>query len=997
MSVSVLSACGPTTKHAASPKSDVGPTAVRSNPTFITPARWFASVTSPDATSHGTNRSGSRLVIVKGLRMEEAPDGSLARAAEFLPSMDPIVSLELPDRFGGGYLYYASSEDTAFWRSSTWTGKLKSLAEVPLETNTVVAGLDRLYLTEEHAGEVLAIDPDSGQLLDLGPLPPAPAYGSMAFLDAWFGAVEVPYLGVMATFDAGDSWHPVRLPGLRGVERVAHQLVLRGAAQDLALEPSGRLHPLASDPVSTHRPNDENGLLLSRNPAAAQADPRDRPPRPRLTDALRKATLHGWPDTSSTAVLAEGGALARIRLSDGKLLDYAARMFGREGGACHALALENGFGFVCSEPDSATTVYRFVAPLGVERLFGFPEPRQIMSSGNGSLVIRGACTANRAQRGGAASAPSYCVWGPETGLREIPVHGDPRAVRAVALRNGSAALITPPRAERPGELALIGQDGSASLRQLRLAPGADKSTGALLGSGFWLDGATETAQGELAVWVASSTRFAGIRVGLDGRVSVGPVQEGVDQTLFSGLLALGIDDTGTARESVDGGLGWKGLELPATDIFPEPNERKGGAEAGCSRVGCAFGAWLRVGWLAPAHGRSGLDVAEVPKMVTVVPPAGGRWRFECAFTGKQSVPRATSKRPATNEDEDDNGPAESWLPLYGSAPRAPGPNSTGLSYKVTDRNAELHAYVWGPRGAPWEQGGRWQLVVSPTAAVSSPAWSTSISRSPWNDMASAAETFGRSPSGNATTWSIELEPSGEAGILRSSSPSGVTLYLFERGRSIVPLVDAPAQVSRLLGLAKVGDHWYFAVKGGSLDFRVYQLRGNRAELLAEYGEVSRRLEPRLVRDDRARALGIWAKNTKMRGAATTWYVYPLEARTGRVSDPLVLTPQMLGAPPRPCGPNSEGWILDGDPPVQPLVQLVGAPEDTDNPRGVTARLLAGAQGLCIAALSARIDGDKAAFGARTAPHGPNPTRPSTVLALQSTEATGRRRELRCIQ
>jgi len=242
-----------------------------------------------------------------------------------------------------------------------------------------------------------------------------------------------------------------------------------------------------------------------------------------------------------------------------------------------------------------------------------------------------------------------------------------------------------------------------------------------------------------------------------------------------------------------------------------------------------------------------------------------------------------------------------------------------------------------------------------------------------------------------------MEPSGEAGMLRSASPQGVDLYLFERGRSIVPVLDAPSQVSRLLGLAKVGDRWYFGVKSGSVEFRVYALQGHRAVLLAEYREVSRRLEPRLVRDDQGRSLAIWAKDTKLRGAATTWYVYPLDAKTGRVSEPLVVSPSMLGAALGPCGPDSEGWVLEGPPPVQPLIELMEAPEDADNPRAVNAVLLAGAQGLCLAGLEARVDADPHAMDAPARPHGPNPTRPSVVLALQSTETTGRRSELRCVQ
>jgi hypothetical protein len=996
MGVSALAACGPPAKQAAAPGAGAGSRPSDANPSFVTPARWFASVTSADATSYGTSPAGGRLAIVQGLRMEQAPDGSLERAADFLPSTDTIAALELPPRFGGGYLYYVPGEETPLWRSSTWTGKLVPLARAPLQADSVVPGLDRLYVSEERTGEILAFDPESGRLSDLGPLPAAPAYGSMAFVDEWFGAVEVPYLGLLATFDAGDSWHPVRLPG-RHVALMHDKLVLRGASQDsaLVLEPSGRLHPLASGPKPTHLDEDEQPLRPSRGVAPTPAGPRAREPAPRLSDTLRKATLHGWPDTSSTAVFAEGGALVRIRLRDGKLLDYAERVFGRESGACHALALGDDFGFVCSEPSQATTVYRFVRPLGAERILVFAGPRQVLSSGNGSLVIRGACRPD-AKNGSGASVPSFCVWGPKTGLRELPAQGNPGVLRAVALRDGRAVVLAPPRPAKPGQLVIFETRGRSSSRNLRTPAEADASTRALLDSGLWLDGGVETRQGKLAFWVVGPEGYTGVRVDLDGSVSVGPSQDPADQTLFAGLLAFGIDDSGTAKESIDGGLSWKGLELPAAHAFPEPNERQSGAEAGCSRIGCAFGAWLRVGWLAPARGSSGLVQAPMPKPVVLPAPAGGRWNFECALTGAQSPPRVPANKNRGSEDDDGTGPTESWQPLYGAAPRALGPRADGFGYHLADRDTQLNAYAWAPRGASWEQAGRWQIFVAPAGAVSSPAWSTSISRSPWADAASAAEAFGRSPSGSPNTWSVELEPSGEAGVLRNASPNGVQLYLFERGRSIVPVLDPPSSVSRLLGAAKVGDRWYFGVKGGAVEFLVYTLQGNRAELLATYSELSRRLEPRLVRDNRSQSLAIWARDTRMRGAATTWYLYPLDAKTGRVGEPLVLSPRMLGAPPRPCDPDFEGWVLDGEPPVQPLVQLLDASDDADSPRGVSARLLAGAQGLCLAGLRARADAN-ATSGVRVAPGGPNPTRPSTVLALQSTETAGRRRELRCVE
>src|SRR5690606_35321566 len=67
----------------------------------------------------------------------------------------------------------------------------------------------RLYLTGQTTHAVRAIDAWTGAAKELAPLPAAPTYAAMAFADPWFGVVLADVRGPLATFDAGESWHPL--------------------------------------------------------------------------------------------------------------------------------------------------------------------------------------------------------------------------------------------------------------------------------------------------------------------------------------------------------------------------------------------------------------------------------------------------------------------------------------------------------------------------------------------------------------------------------------------------------------------------------------------------------------------------------------------------------------------------------------------------------------------------------------------------------------------
>ena len=80
----------------------------------------------------------------------------------------------------------------------------------------------------------------------------------------------------------------------------------------------------------------------------------------------------------------------------------------------------------------------------------------------------------------------------------------------------------------------------------------------------------------------------------------------------------------------------------------------------------------------------------------------------------------------------------------------------------------------------------------------------------------------------------------------------------------------------------------------------------------------------------------------------------MNPQSGDVDEPLVLEPEQLGELPPPCSEGDDGWLLEGSPPVDPYVDLVGL-ESVHAPRRLVARILANPLGLCVDSLAARAE------------------------------------------
>jgi len=1028
----------------------------------VTPARIVAL---PDTTASlvENDPDGSTRFISRGMRVLARPDGSLERSRQTFPTGRQVRALKLPSRLGGGFLFYASGTgSTLVWRAAGWTTDLTSFANVDFDVERIVDGFDRVYLQDQRSFDVVALDPETGRATDLGPLPASPAYSSMAFADEWMGVIDVPFRGVLATFDAGASWRPLPVPQSYGVFLEKGEIAINTSLGRFVLDPSGRLR--AKNQVS----DDDSTFVGAGRPATAQgaptasvAPPPPLPPPPigplgKLP--LREAILHGMPEANDSAVVAKDGVLGRVRLSDGKLLDYKEKAF-PAGGSCSGIALGDGFGFVCGQERGSTTVYAFKKPLAVEPVMRFDEPRFVAPSGNGAVVVRGPCSGKQA---GAIGA--YCIRQRDGRVSEMRVRGDLGVERIVSLTGGGTAVLVPPRLGAPGTLTVVKPDGSAKTVRLKL-PKDDVQSVAMLKKGLWLEGFIErdsaggdevakkkqdepasrslrkkgkNASGaektpspapapkwkkQLAGWVVASGPFLGVRIDLDGTVHVGRIESDVDRALLSTDLALVMGKGGAASESIDGGFSWRDVELPADTQDSAYRAKAGdGQERGCSRIGCVAGAWMRVGWRGQTE-KNDIEVVESPKYSALLPSRGGRWNLNCAPTGEVAgaAPKPPPKAPVGGEDgvaaavpwggrwgmappttpTVDELKSSEWQDFKGVPAPAKRPAELGFDMGTEHLAAQVRGYAWGARGADWDRVGNLVFRAYDPFSLNKAVWSTLVVRPPWNDAVAASQVFGRDYN-QPSAWFPVMEPSGRSAALLLNARGTTELVLIEDGRGVVNVQDAAKWgLYQISGVVKVGSTWFIGSYIAGSSFRLFKVDGGRVAQVRDYPLMggwrpNTTLAVNLVRDAKSEALGIWVEARRTRGSSTSWYIYSIDPDSGEPRDVLTVEPKDLAALPPVCARGADGWLVVGEPPVEPFISFSTSATGL-LARGTQAKMLIRPEGICVEVLSAEAD---TAVPARLNPKDLAtfaPGQEPLPLVLDERGRTGRRWGFRCVR
>jgi hypothetical protein len=951
------SACGaqpvaPARSHAARSKASGDSASERGS--VLGPARLFPPAGRADVTGEEIDADGSRRYVAQGLRVIERPDGALEAADTWLPVSRNLRTVALPERLGGGFLFVAAtSGSTLVYTAASWTGALKPLVRLDGEVEQVLPGFDRIYVMLGRGSQWIALDPASGQGVDLGSLPRSAGYGSMAFADPWFGVVVTPFRGALATFDAGATWHPLGAQ-VGSVAPLDGKVVLAVGGRPFALDSAGVLLPLENE-----------GSSSSLAPLGLdKASPATAKPRPLGARPLETAVLHGYASGDGTALVAASGLLARVRLADGAVLEKTSDAYPGMS-ACAPVPFGAGAGFVCGEQGGRTTLYAAVPPLALRAVAEFAPSRRVASSGNGALVVSDGCARDARNPG------AYCIF-PRSGAPfELRVL-EPGVERVVALRSGGTARLSPPRLGRPGRLGLAAPGADERFVALELPKAADKVALGIARDGLWLDSFEEGPEGELRGWAVGGGTFAGVRVKPNGAVSVGPPQQYLDRALFSSAYAFVATRAGAAIESVDGGFEWNDAELPSEPDFRP--QRTSGATQGCTALGCVFSGWLRVGWGMGPRGR--LGVAGVPESTRIRQPAGNRWSLDCVPTGEASRPALALPEPGDEREQSRPSPlAEVAAPVRPASERS---FDAGSEPELR----AFRAYAWGPPLEAWPRQARWIVRAVDPYAVDRAVWSTAPTPVPWPSPESASDAFGQSANGPPASLRTVFDPHTRAGLFIANARGTSDLFLIEEGKDIVRLKTSGA-TGVVSTFARAGRNSYVGALGEGQTLRVYRAEAGTLALVGEYPDVVPRADlPRLVPSTRGDGLGLWVR-------AGNYYLYPLDPRTGELDAPIEIPADALGAMPRACNADEDGYWVGDALSLAPRIDLYGTKFQVGN--GIEVRLVVSASDVCV-------DGVVAPIGAAVAGTRPSPERkasPGAPLVVADPRPGGARRAFRC--
>lgn len=928
----------------------------------LTPTEW-AQMPSPIAgAAAGVSSSvgepslgastGPENRIVGRMRVSAHEGGVMRRADDLLP-VGRASAIELPQRLGGGFVFTViTGRGSQVYRADDWLARLVPLLAVNSVADgegPVVIGFDRLYLRLKTNNDLIAFDARTGKAMPLGPLPVAPSYGDMAFVDGWRAVVESEVTGVMATFDAGATWKSVPIDAaVTGVGVVGGDPVILVDGGYHRLDARGQL-------------NFSRAAEAAPPPPAAAASKKTRV-SPLGRRPLRAALEDGYPDEGRTGVVIRGGALARVSLDDGSVLDVDEHAV-PETATCHAIKLGPKFGFVCGDPTGATTLYEFHAPLSIKEVAAFDEPRVVVESGQGLVVISGSCARTNPQpvAPAAKSPKSFCVRAMDGALREIRVRGNVGAERVVALSDGRVAVLVPPR---PGSLGQISLIDKATAKHVTIKV-ADDAPLAQLESGMWLDGFQESGPGEIAGWVEAGGPILGVRIKLDGTLTPGQLAEEERGVMVSGPYGLAVGAQGRALETVDGGLTWKDIVLPVlpgrSNVAIDDRVRR------CGTIGCALPGLLRVGWAEPSASGD-LEEAPEPAVLRVSMSRLTHAPLQVAC-GAPTTPKspASSKRTPPGYGQAPGG-WSAFLDVDGPSLAA---DEVGLDNGAPFDQTPMRAYVWGKKDSDWGRTGKLEMRFGDRFSLD-PMRASAVTRSFWNDQESAGISLGVGGQyAYSVSWSASPEVSGNAAIVWSCRSSSCQLYGVDSGRAVLPF--RPGRGANNLtpplwgSTVRVGESWFYLGDSARPDhLALYRVDLGAVRRVVElprphaprYGSQ----QPiRLVRRASGSGLGVtFTMRRSYEDRRGERFVVPIDPETGDVGEAVSLGPNDLGALQsagalRACDDTRDGWVMElsSNDPVA-LVDVLGESYYMDS---VDARVRLDPGFGCVEAVAALSDRD----------------------------------------
>jgi hypothetical protein len=933
----------------------------------VRPARLVPAQLS-GAAVHGVESGLGTRLLLGSHRLIATEQGGLLTADVRLPQT-PLRTVALPERLGGGFLFVL---DTTLWRADRWLDAATPIYASSGRITNVMPGLDRVYL--QLGSSVLAIDGRSGAPLDLGPWPSGPHVSSFAAADGWRAAAIVDLRGVVATVDAGQTWHPLQT-NLEAKEVVAERGVLAIGGQDprrhdawLEVLADARTTPLGARP---------------RSPSARMATALF-PPTNALeptfgSSPLESAVEDGWPLQDSTAIVARKGALARVRLRDGVIVETEPRAFPLSEATCHPLALPSekhprGVAFVCGEAGAPTVIYTFEERphrIGeLRELRRFETPRIVMASATGGLTIRGSCEANALVRSdvdvrepspalkgedvpvrvvlteaeGHAKTHAFCIFDTSATWREIRVSSEGSEPRVVPLRDGRIAVVSPPaRVRSPARLTLL--DGNKVTTHAISMPSSSEDVARILALGMWLDGFEERRPGVLGGWVEASGTMLGIEITLDGIATAGAFIRDAGLPFVSGRYGLGWTASRRGFETTDGGMTWSSVDLPEPLVPAARVERRA-----CGPVGCLGYGWYRVGWGTPElHEPSASPTAHRPPPN---PPAPPGLALRCTpetprppLVPPSRVPSSTAPHSPPNVGGGFVAPSVltsfrglSELEAFSARP-APAlrEDERALSLDIrelVDRPASpgivARLYGWGPQTGDWDTRGRWQVAwLSPFGAWTDAQRSSPEQAPPFvREFVAASTSFfaGFQPASSAIMLAVGDDPTHALLVGRRNQRTDLVVYDLSPERPPVEVRRADGQPFGAIEAAVDTPHgWVLATQpapgSGGAHSIVWRVEGNAARELARVPRTPTENQPpvfskaRLAHRRDGSAVGLVVESATPPGRTTglRWLV-PIDLESGRIEELISLGASDLSDRALEVCPESarraEGWVFD---------------------------------------------------------------------------------------
>ncbi|MEO8799766.1 MAG: hypothetical protein ABI551_17865, partial [Polyangiaceae bacterium] len=546
-------------------------------------------------------------------------------------------------------------------------------------------------------------------------------------------------------FDAGASWHPlpIALNGAK-VQASARGVVVTGwdsARADVSYEvrPDGQVAKLG---VSAPTPPDKG--TAARDDIAKPFG--DRP--------LVAAIEDGWLLADGTVVVARDGALARIRLEDGTVVESASNAYPLRPSRCHAIPYGDGAAFVCGEPRGKTAIYKYVAGSMIEA-HHFDSPRLVLASGAGAVVVRGGCSPSAPSESLDPSTQDYCVvskaaaaTADDSGAREIHLRGDVGGERVVALSNGKLAVVSPPHGDlATARITVVDESGAAVTKPIHFVDGTPSDALKVAKNGLWLDGIEEKRPGVLGAWALSAGTVLGLEIELDGAATAGVFHRDLGTPMVSGRFGLGWGAAHKGWETTDGGMTWKMVDVPD----PVRSSSISGSEQSCGPLGCvvsyrttpsANGGWIRIGWGATTAEELPDPVIGPRTQYAQLPPLGltcEPTRMRRAAPPTLATPirgllvRDLMSPPPPYPPQIQRSPMPipmpgwqagyrpppimttfDWAPFFSTqAPSLRG-DEVGYGLDASDfvdhsmkLGALMHFYAWGSRGTEWEHTSHW--------------------------------------------------------------------------------------------------------------------------------------------------------------------------------------------------------------------------------------------------------------------------------------------------